>query len=98
MPNMDLFTLTRSLFSNQQIPLVIQGNKKLLDRSPDDVMGKYLRDVETIGKMVVSAASGQLEGDHGFFQQYNIQSLTVRGLNKGGSSGRGRIGFRDLGM
>ncbi|OQV16506.1 Glycosylphosphatidylinositol anchor attachment 1 protein [Hypsibius exemplaris] len=98
MPNMDLFTLTRSLFGNQQIPLVIQGNAKLLDRYPEDFLGKYLRDLETAGKMVAAAASGALEGIHGFFQQCNIQSLSVRGLTRSGTGGRGKIGFRDLGI
>ncbi|GAV06044.1 hypothetical protein RvY_16083 [Ramazzottius varieornatus] len=97
MPNLDLLNLVRLLCSQQQIPLVIQGNSQLLERTPQNMMGHYLRDLQTASAMVTSAASGQLEGNHGFFQQFNIQSLTLRGLKKDANR-NGRIGFLDLGI
>lgn len=61
------------------------------------MVGHDLRDLQTASAMVTSAASGQLEGNHGFFQQFNIQSLSLRGLKKDANR-NGRIGFLDLGM
>ncbi|XP_055346850.1 LOW QUALITY PROTEIN: glycosylphosphatidylinositol anchor attachment 1 protein-like [Paramacrobiotus metropolitanus] len=96
LPNLDLVNLVKLLLYKQGMPFVIHGFVELLERTPHDYTEKYLRDLKTTFRMVKSSALGRLEGNHGFFQQYNVQSLTIKGIQSMGGSGRGRIGFYRL--
>lgn len=99
LPNLDFVNLLKLLLNKQQIPLTIQGVTSLLDRVPKDFFGKYLRDFQVVFRMIKTSALGDLDGNHGFFQQYNIQALSIRGMKKSDSPGtRGGIGFYRLGM
>ena len=91
LPNLDLVNLVKMLFIKDQVRLTLFGAETLLDNSVGDAVGMYLRDLEVAGRMVTSCALGSLEGNHGFFQKFNIQSVTIIGVKS--SKIKTKIGF-----
>ncbi|XP_014672726.1 PREDICTED: glycosylphosphatidylinositol anchor attachment 1 protein-like [Priapulus caudatus] len=90
LPNLDLFNLAVRLCHTENISPTFHG--KANHRSPRSQKG-YIHALTTMLSMVITQASGQPSGNHGLFQRFNIEAVSMVGSRQKGTS----YGFKQMG-
>ncbi|XP_051944432.1 glycosylphosphatidylinositol anchor attachment 1 protein isoform X1 [Hippocampus zosterae] len=78
LPNLDLVNLFYAFCQKFDVLCTFQGK---LQRNDWDSPSGYSHAVQTMMLMVLKQASGHSWGDHGLFLRYQVEAVTIKGIN-----------------
>jgi glycosylphosphatidylinositol transamidase len=77
LPNLDLVNTASHLCRHESIPPTVQ---KRLDPKTDNEFQSSVHSFVTLLSMMSNQISGSATGNHGFFQKYHIEAITLQGV------------------